>query len=99
MSICQTKRTSCRDEDSLYHFKRVANSDEFELQADKIVDGKIVTMGTNTCRYNAERKLICAIPESGVMLSFDVKGDGMSGIMTMPDGTAWRKLILKRVRK
>ena len=99
MSVCQVKPSGCNDEDSLYHFKAIAGKpDEFELQADKIVDGKPITMGTGPCSYNAKGQLACPIAESGAILIFEVKGNEMSGTMTLANGTLWRKLTLKKVR-
>jgi hypothetical protein len=97
MSVCQVRPSACHDEDSLYHFKLITASPEaFELQADKIVDGKPITMGTETCRYNAKNQLACPVSGSGAMLIFQVNGNEMSGTMTLADGTLWRKLALKK---
>ena len=80
----------------LYH---VAKLDErpgwFSIKLDKIVDGKPVTMGTIECAYNsAKQALICEFPR-GVM-RFIVNGNKIQGTMTLPDGTLWRKLSLKK---
>jgi hypothetical protein len=97
MSVCQVKPSGCHDEDSLYRFRTVGRRDgEFELQADKIVDGKPVTMGTSPCTHNASGQLICRVSESAT-LSFDVRGNEMQGVFKMRNGTIWRKLTLKRV--
>jgi len=97
MSICQVKPSACHDEDSLYHFKKLAKPGTFELQADKIVDGKPVTMGIGPCEYDASGQLACTIPGASATLAFDVHGDDMQGTMKLPDGTLWRKITLKRV--
>jgi hypothetical protein len=98
MSICQVKPSACNDEDSLYHFRPVANrKDAFELQADKIVDGKPVTMGNLSCSFNGSGQLSCPVAGSGASLVFEVKGAEMEGTMKLQDGTLWRKLTLKRV--
>ena len=99
MSICQVRPSGCHDEDSLYHVKQLATApDTFELQADKIVNGKTVTMGTSSCSYGAAGQLVCPIPASGATSTFEVHGDDMKGTMKLQDGTVWRKLALKRVR-
>ena len=99
ISACQVKPSGCHDEDSLYHFKPGTKSEEFELQADKVVDGKPVTMGKGPCNYNAAGHLVCPVSGSGDTLSFDVRGDEMQGTMRMADGTIWRRISLKRVHK
>jgi hypothetical protein len=97
MSICQVKPSACNDEDSLYHFRAVANrTDAYELQADKIVDGKPVTMGLLRCSYNASRQLSCPLEGNRATLLFELNGDLMQGTMTLADGTLWRKLTLRR---
>ncbi len=98
MSICQVKPSGCHDEDSLYHIKAGAKAGAFELQADKIVEGKAVTMGTGPCSYDAAGQLVCPIAESGATLIFQVRGNAMDGVMKMRNGTIWRKLTLKRVQ-
>jgi hypothetical protein len=98
MSICQVKPSACHDEDSLYHFKKLGEKPgAFELQADKIVDGKPVTMGTGPCEYDSSGQLVCTIPGTTATLLFDVHGDDMQGTMKSPDGKVWRKITLKRV--
>ncbi len=96
-SLCLVKPSACHDEDSLYHFTRIADKPgRFSLQADKIVDGKPVTMGTVECDYDvARRALECNM--GNAILKFDVRGNLMRGTMTLPNGTLWRKISLKRV--
>src|SRR5215470_17161761 len=69
MSICQVKPSGCHDEDSLYHFKKLAKPGTFELQADKIVDGKPVTMGTGPCEYDPSDQLVCTISGSSATMA------------------------------
>ena len=98
MSVCQVRPSACHDEDSLYHVRSVAGKDgAFELQADKIVEGRPVTMGTSPCTVGSDRRLVCTVTK-GTTLVFDVSSDEMRGSMKMADGTVWRKITLKRVR-
>jgi hypothetical protein len=99
MSICQVKPSGCHDEDSLYHFKKLFKPGTFELQADKIVDGKPITMGTTPCEYDPSDQLVCTISGSSATMAFDVRGDDMQGTMKLADGTLWRKITLKKVPK
>lgn len=98
ISACQVKPSGCHDEDSLYHFKPGAKSEEFEIQADKVVDGKPVTIGKGPCNYDGAGHLVCPVSGSGATVSFDVRGD-MQGTMRLEDGTIWRRISLKRVHK
>jgi hypothetical protein len=95
-SICVVRESACHDEDSMYHVTKLAEKPGwFSMKLDKIVDGKAVTMGTMECAYSSARQaLTCEFPR-GVM-RFNIKGDRMEGTMTLPDGTLWRKLSLKK---
>jgi hypothetical protein len=95
-SICVVRESACHDEDSLYHVKKLAEKPGWvSMKLDKIVDGKPVTMGVMDCSYNAAKQsLKCEFPR-GVM-RFSVSNDKMEGTMTLPDGTLWRKITLKK---
>jgi hypothetical protein len=97
-STCQVRPSACNDEDSLYHFTRMEKkSGWYSLLADKIVDGKPVTMGPPLdCSYAAaQHSLECKFPKG--VLEFVVQGKTMQGTMKLTDGTLWRKLSLKKV--
>jgi hypothetical protein len=97
-SICLVRESACHDEDSLYHFTKVAGKPgAYSLKADKIVNGQPENMGTNDCTYDTkERALECSIPNRAV-LRFTWEGTEMRGTMTLTDKTPWRKLTLKKV--
>lgn len=95
-SVCQVRESSCHDENSLYHVAHIAEKPNwFSLKGDKIVDGKLITMGTVECHYDsATSDLTCDLPKG--LLHFTVQGNKMEGTMTLPDGTLWRKLNLTK---
>jgi len=95
-SICVVRESACHDEDSLYHFTKLAEKPGwFSIKLDKIMNGKAITMGSMECSYDtAKQSLNCAFPR-GVM-RFIVSANKMEGTMTLPDGTLWRKLSLKK---
>jgi hypothetical protein len=97
-SICVVRESACHDEDSLYHFAKIAGkSGVYSLQADKIVNGQEVTMGTSDCSYDAKaRALECPIADRAI-LRFTWEGKEMHGTMTLTNKTLWRKLSLKKV--
>ena len=97
-SICQVHPSACHDEDSLYHFSKVAGKPgAYSLKADKIVNGQAETMGTLDCSYDAKAQALeCTIPERAI-LRFTWEGTEMHGTMTLTDKTLWRKLSLKKV--
>ncbi len=72
MSVCQVRPSACHDEDSLYHVRPIAGKERaFELQADKIVDGQPVTMGTSPCTLGPNSQLVCTVTK-GTTLVFAV---------------------------
>jgi hypothetical protein len=94
-SICVVRESACRDEEALYHVSRLAGKPGwFALKADKIVDGKPVTMGTSECSYNAP-SLECVLPKAVIRLTVTKKT--MLGEMTLTGNTLWRKINLKKV--
>jgi hypothetical protein len=95
-SICVVRESACHDEDSVYQVSKLPEkSGWFSIKLDKIVNGKPVTMGTMDSGYDsAKQSLTCEFPR-GVM-RFIVNANRMEGTMTLPDGTLWRKLSLKK---
>jgi len=96
-SSCVVKPSGCQEEDSLYHLSRLASKPGwFSLKADKIVEGKPVTMGVSECSFDrAKHSLQCHLPAG--TFQFEVHGNLMQGTMKLSDGTQWRNLSLKKV--
>ena len=95
-SICVVRESACHDEDSLYHVTKLAEKPGWvSIKLDKIVNGERVTMGVMDCSYGAAKQsLTCEFPR-GVM-RFTVSDNKMEGTMTLPDGTLWRKITLRK---
>jgi hypothetical protein len=95
-SVCLVRESACRDESSLYNVTRLAEKPGwFSMKLAKIVDGRLVTMGTQECSYDSTKKsLVCKFAR-GVM-RFTIQGDRMEGTMSLTDGTLWRKITLKK---
>src|SRR6516225_11070244 len=52
-SVCVTDAPACHNEDVVYYIKDVPDRPDLVLiQADKIVDGKAITMGTGQWHYD-----------------------------------------------
>jgi len=96
-STCQVKASACRDEDSVYRAAAVPKSEtRITLSANKIVNGQEVNMGTSECSYSpATHALDCPLP-NGNTVRLTLDGDTLNGTMTLADGTAWRKIELRR---
>jgi len=69
--------------------------DKIRLQADKIVDGKAVTMGVEDWFYDsASQVLIWEMPRGTWKLTVD--GDEMNGTLITRDNVVFRKVHLHR---
>jgi hypothetical protein len=97
-SKCVVTASACRDEDSLYRGVAVAGSQtKMTLTADKIVDGREISMGTSECSFSLDTHVLkCPLP-NGAAIRFELKGDSLNGTMTLSDGTEWRRIALRRV--
>ena len=96
-SLCLVKPSACHDEEALYHVKVSSDQSILSLQADKIVDGQPVTMGTSDCSYDLAKKLLhCDLGKGYVELT--LAGDRLEGAMFLQDKTRWREIKLTRVK-
>ena len=96
-SSCVVRPSGCHDEDSLYHIaENPAKPGWFSLRADKIIDGKPITMGNSDCSLDSVNHAVRCDTPSGV-LHLEVKGTLLQGNMTLKDGTLWRRLNLRKV--
>lgn len=94
-SICVVRPSSCVDEKALYHVKKLGQTDRYSLQADKIVNGEPVNMGTTDCVFAPEKQtLTCELPKGEIHLA--LRGTHLEGTMNLPDGTLWRNISLAK---
>lgn len=94
-SICVVRPSACVDEKALYHVKKLGQPDRYSLQADKIVNGEPVNMGTTDCVFSPEKQtLTCELPKGAVHLALN--GARLEGAMTLTDGTLWRNISLAK---
>ena len=93
-SLCQVKPSPCHDEKVVYHLSN-PHDDKITIRADKIVDGKPITMGSGDWTYQkSTRALTFEIPRGTWKLV--VNGDTMEGTLAESDGTIFRKVHLSR---
>jgi hypothetical protein len=95
-SICATEASACHNERVVYYLKDVPNRPDLVLiQADKIVDGKPITMGTGEWQYDRVRSTLeWRMPKQVWLLK--ITGSRMEGTLTLTDGTVFRNMILKK---
>lgn len=93
-SVCLDKNSPCHDEVNVYRFTKIAGrADAFLVTASKVVEGKEIEMGSGEWKYD-EKKQVVESREPRIRLS--IQGDKMQGLLTLPDGTQYRKIYLKK---
>lgn len=95
-SVCVTAAPACHNEDVVYYIKDVPDRPDLVLiQADKIVDGKAITMGTGQWHYDrAPHTLEWRTPQQTWLLK--VTGNRIEGTLKLADGTVFRKVLLRK---
>lgn len=93
-SLCQVRPSPCHDEDVVFRFSK-PHEDKITIQADKIVDGKPVTMGVSEWTYKkSDQALTWEMPRGKWKLV--VNGDTIDGTLVVPDNVVFRKIHLKK---
>lgn len=94
-SVCAVRPSSCVDEKALYHVKKLGQPNRYSMQADKIVNGHPVNMGTVDCVFAPEKQtLTCELPKGATHLT--LHGTRLEGTMNLTDGTLWRNISLTK---
>jgi hypothetical protein len=94
-SLCQAKNSPCQDEKVVYHISQSREPGKVKVSADKIVDGKVINMGTVDFTYDKKDGTLVN-ETSGRVWKFTVKGNTMQGALTLPDKTIYRRIMLKK---
>jgi len=95
-SVCTTDNPACQNETVVYYIKDVPDRPDLVfIQADKIVNGKAITMGSGQWRQDrAEHTLEWRMPQRVWLLK--ITGDRMEGTLTLADKTVARKMTLDK---
>ena len=99
-STCTIKDSPCHDEIVVYRIKPAAQSNNFTLDASKIVKGKREFMGTLVCFYEASNHaLSCKATEhpNGIW-SFQISGKHMQGFLVLEDKRLYRRISVARTK-
>jgi hypothetical protein len=94
-SICTGVNPSCRDEKSIYTFSSPDASGLVTWQADKVVNGQRITMGTMKLSYDQEHSTLHGENAAGVW-HFIIKGTAMDGTLKLRSGETARNIRLKK---
>jgi len=95
-SVCATEASACHNERVIYYIKDVPNRPNLvSIQADKIVEGKPITMGTGEWQCDRLRgTLEWRMPKQIWLLK--ITGSRMEGTLKLMDGTVLRNMTLKK---
>jgi hypothetical protein len=93
-SVCLVKGSACHDEENVYRFSTLTGrSGTFSVTASKVVGGREIVMGRGDWTYDAQKHLLeCKTPDVRMV----VDGARMEGDLRLPDGTAYRRISLKK---
>ncbi|HKD74840.1 MAG TPA: hypothetical protein VKB76_05070, partial [Ktedonobacterales bacterium] len=95
-SKCITDAPACHDEHVVYYIEMVPDTPaQVKVRADKIVDGKAVTMGAGPWNYDSRRQEL-SWESSGRLWLLALHGDQIDGTLTMPDKIVFRRMTLTR---
>jgi len=95
-SLCQVKPSACHDENVIFRFSH-PHDNKITVQADKVVDGKPVTMGSSEWTYDeAAHVLTWQIPRGTWKLV--VEGNEMNGTLVVPDNITFRRVHLAKLK-
>jgi len=95
-SVCVIEASACHNERAAYHIRDVTNSPNLvSIQADKIVEGKPITMGTGEWQYDRVKSTLeWRMPKQVWLLK--ITGSRMEGTLKVTNGTVLRKMSLKK---
>jgi hypothetical protein len=94
-SLVQVKDSPARNETVVWHIKKGKSEGKLRVTADKIVNGKAVSMGALDFTYDQAQKLLVCRYEQGEW-SLEVKGQKMEGTLTLRDNTILRRVALEK---
>jgi hypothetical protein len=95
-STCTIAAGACHNESVVYYVRDVKDqADVVFIQADKIVAGKAITMGSAQWKYNRALQTLEWSTAKQVWL-LRINGTRMAGTLTLADGTVYRNLTLEK---
>jgi hypothetical protein len=95
-SICQVKNSPCNDESVIYHITKGNEAGRFIVNADKIIDGKALNMGTLDFNYEKENKTLVCTFKNGTF-KFIIAGNKMEGTLVTSDKILFRRISLVKI--
>ena len=97
-SVCAVPNSPCRDEVNVYRFSEMPGKpNRFSCTASKIVDGKEIRMGSGEWTYDSSTHLLQTVTATP-MIRLTLDHASLDGVLTLPDGTIYRHIQLKKSR-
>lgn len=95
-SLCTSGAPSCKNESVVYYIEAIADKpDTMFIRADKIVDGKAITMGTGQWQYNQAKQTLSWLVDQRLWL-LTINGKRIEGTLTLPGNVVFRRMTLKK---
>jgi len=95
-STCTVAASACTDERVVYYIDPVPNrNDILQIRADKIVDGKAITMGTSEFQYDSQKGTLIW-ETAGRVWRLVVDKNRIDGTLTVPPATLFRRVKLQK---
>jgi hypothetical protein len=95
-SLCATDASSCKNEKVVYYIEAVADKPDYvSIRADKIVDGKAITMGSGEWEYNQAKQTLSWQANQRLWL-LTINGKRIEGTLTLPGNIIFRRMALKK---
>jgi hypothetical protein len=96
-SKVQAKNTAAKDEVVVWHIAKGSEPGKLIVTADKIVNGKSISMGALEFKYDREKNQIVCENERGIW-KLTLKGNRLEGALTLRDQTVLRHVALEKTR-
>ena len=93
-SVCTVKESSCRDEKVIYHISKGSDPTIVNINADKIVFGKAVNMGTLEFKYDKVTGSL--VNSEHGRWELILRERKIEGALTLANGTRYRRITLHR---
>jgi hypothetical protein len=95
-SKCAMDAPACHDERVVYYIEAIANTpNRVSVRADKIVDGKAITMGIGPWNFDSKRQTL-SFESSGRLWLLTLHCNEMEGTLTLTDSVVFRRMALTR---
>jgi hypothetical protein len=90
--------SACRDELNIYRFFRMAGkANRFSCTGSKMVGGNEIVMGSGEWTYNSSKHMLQTV-SSNPRIRLTLEHENLDGVLSLADGTIYRRIHLKKSR-